>query len=233
MGNRDPAMLFYTSDFLTGAALLTMKERGQYITLLCLQQQLGHMRQRDMEKVVGKMSAALLAKFREDGEGKLYNLRAETEIEKRSAHCKLQRDKIIKRWADAGTTGELPLESGTETETVTERPTGDNGGDPGGAIRKYTENIEPRPSAARLDALRSFCASLSEEAVCHAVEVAADNNKKSWSYIKAILLRYTAQGIKTPEDIARDENRRRGCGSVSAETAPTDIEGLKRLAELV
>ena len=39
--NKDPAVLFYTSDFLGGAALMNMKERGQYITLLCLQRERG------------------------------------------------------------------------------------------------------------------------------------------------------------------------------------------------
>ena len=227
MGNRDPAMLFYTSDFLTGTALLTMRERGQYITLLCLQQQLGHMGRRDMEKVVGKMSPALLEKFRADAQGKLYNLRAETEIEKRSAHCKLQQEKIKKRWASTGTTGELPLEN--EAENEIENISGDNGGELEGVIRAYRENIEPAPSAARLDALRSYCASLSPYAVCHAVNAAADNNKKSWSYIKAILLRYTAQGIKTREDIERDETRRKGGGGTMKPTM--DFEELERLAE--
>ena len=47
---KDPAMLFYTKDFLTGVAFLNMKERGQYITLICLQQQLGHMSLKQMEQ---------------------------------------------------------------------------------------------------------------------------------------------------------------------------------------
>lgn len=103
---KDPAMLFYTSDFLTGVALMSMKERGQYITLLCLQQQRGHMTLDDMHKLVGDMSDELMSKFVEDEDGKFYNRRAEKEIEKRAAHCKKQKDNIEKRWKNHGNTME-------------------------------------------------------------------------------------------------------------------------------
>ena len=95
---KDPAMLFYTKDFLTGVALLKMKERGQYITLICLQQQLGHMTLQQMEQAVGKISQDLLAKYVQDEDGKYYNVRADIEIGKRQAHCENQKKNIEKRW---------------------------------------------------------------------------------------------------------------------------------------
>ena len=36
---KDPAFLFYSSDFLSGTMLMTDEEIGQYIKLLCLQHQ--------------------------------------------------------------------------------------------------------------------------------------------------------------------------------------------------
>ena len=95
---KDPAMLFYTKDFLTGVAFLSMKERGQYITLLCYQQQLGHMSRQQMETAVGKISPDLWDKFVEDEHGLWYNVRADVEIGKRKAHCEKQRETIMKRW---------------------------------------------------------------------------------------------------------------------------------------
>lgn len=95
---KDPAMLFYTKDFLTGVAFLSMKERGQYITLLCYQQQLGHMSRQQMETAVGKLSPGLWAKFVEDEQGLWYNVRADVEIGKRRTHCEKQRETIMKRW---------------------------------------------------------------------------------------------------------------------------------------
>lgn len=104
---KDPAMLFYTSDFLTGVTLLNMKERGQYITLLCLQQQMGHMSLKQMQTAVGKMSEALMEKFIQDDEGLYYNRRADIEINKRKAHSDKQRENVQKRWNKANT-AEVP-----------------------------------------------------------------------------------------------------------------------------
>lgn len=95
---KDPAMLFYTSDFLTGVTLLNMKERGQYITLLCLQQQLGHMTLKQMQTAVGKLSEAVMGKFIQDDDGLYYNRRADIEIKKRTAHSQKQRENVQKRW---------------------------------------------------------------------------------------------------------------------------------------
>lgn len=102
---KDPAMLFYTSDFLTGVSLMSMKERGQYITLLCLQQQRGHMTEKEMVKAVGKMSQELRSKFVEDDDGRLYNRRAEKEIKRREDHSKRQAKNIASRWQKDGSSG--------------------------------------------------------------------------------------------------------------------------------
>ena len=89
--NKDPAVLFYTSDFLSGCALMDMRERGQYITLLCLQRERGHMTMQEITRAVKKPSDEVMSKFRQDEEGKYYNHRMEQEIEKRDAHCQRQR----------------------------------------------------------------------------------------------------------------------------------------------
>ena len=81
--NKDPAILFYTSDFLSGVADLTMEERGQYITLLCLQHQKGHLSSKVIKTAIGKVSADVLKKFIQDADGNYYNERMKNEIEKR------------------------------------------------------------------------------------------------------------------------------------------------------
>ena len=83
---KDPAMLFYPRDFLVGVAFMDMAERGQYITLLCYQQQHGHLTMDEMTKVVGAVSPTVLEKFIVDENGKYYNRRAEEEIERRNAY---------------------------------------------------------------------------------------------------------------------------------------------------
>ena len=64
MSKKDPAFLLYTSDFLTGTVFLTMQERGQYITILCLLHQHGGcLTLEKIEMVVGKVSSAILEKL--------------------------------------------------------------------------------------------------------------------------------------------------------------------------
>lgn len=81
---KDPAFLFYPSDFLTGCTNLTMDERGQYISLLCIQHQTGHLSEKTIRLSVGNVSVDVLSKFQQDENGLYYNERLESEIEKRS-----------------------------------------------------------------------------------------------------------------------------------------------------
>lgn len=81
--SKDPAILFYTGDFLNGCTDLTMDERGQYITLLCLQHQKGHLSEKTIRLMVGSVSIDVLKKFIRDNEGNFFNERMQSEIEKR------------------------------------------------------------------------------------------------------------------------------------------------------
>ena len=93
---KDPAYLFYSSDFLTGCASLTMEERGQYITLLCLEHQLGRLSEKTIRLSVGSVSVDVLAKFKQDENGLLYNERLEIEIEKRANFIDTRRNNGLK-----------------------------------------------------------------------------------------------------------------------------------------
>lgn len=89
---KDPAVLFYCSDFLTGTTGLTMEERGQYITLLCLQHQQGHLSEKTIRLAVGSASVDVLSKFKKDDNGNFFNERMEEEIEKRSNFVKIRQN---------------------------------------------------------------------------------------------------------------------------------------------
>jgi hypothetical protein len=80
---KDPAFLFYPSDFLTGCTDLTMEERGQYITLLCLQHQKEFLTEKTIRLSVGSVSVDVLKKFSIDSDGNYFNERLNVEIEKR------------------------------------------------------------------------------------------------------------------------------------------------------
>lgn len=99
---KDPAFLFYTKDFFSGVAGMTMEERGQYITLLCLQHQQGHLSER-LICLTLNISAFdsvpyVKEKFRLDENGLYYNERLDIEIAKRDAYCKSKSENASRGW---------------------------------------------------------------------------------------------------------------------------------------
>lgn len=81
--SKDPAFLLYSSDFLTGCSDLTIEERGQYITMLCLQHQKGHLNEKTIRLSLGSISVDVRNKFITDDEGNLYNEILENYIKER------------------------------------------------------------------------------------------------------------------------------------------------------
>ena len=96
MPQKDPAFLLYSSDFLTGVADLTMKERGQYVTMLCLQHQKGRLSDKTIKKALGIRSLYgikdVIVKFEIDDEGLYYNKRLEEEMIKRERASEASRE---------------------------------------------------------------------------------------------------------------------------------------------
>ncbi len=89
---KDPAFLFYPSDFLTGVSDLTMDERGQYITMLCLQHAKGILSEKTIRLCIGSVSVDVLQKFEKDNNGNYFNQRLNDEIEKRSSFVDSRRE---------------------------------------------------------------------------------------------------------------------------------------------
>jgi len=95
---KDPAFLFYSSDFITGVSDLTFEERGQYITLLCLQHQKGRLPRKSIGIAVPNATADVLAKFKIDENGLYYNERLEIEANKRKEHSEKQKQRALDGW---------------------------------------------------------------------------------------------------------------------------------------
>ncbi|MDX5585950.1 MAG: hypothetical protein QNK20_13740 [Aureibaculum sp.] len=95
---KDPAFLFYSSDFLTGVSDLTMEERGQLITLLCLHHQKGRLTKKLIDISVPIVSKDVMAKFIKDKNGLYFNKRLEEEAEKRRKHSEKQSQRAIDGW---------------------------------------------------------------------------------------------------------------------------------------
>ena len=89
---KDPAFLFYSSDFLSGITDLTMEERGQFITLLCVQHQKGFLTEKTIRLLVGSISVDVISKFRLDENGNYFNERLKQETEKRNQFTESRRN---------------------------------------------------------------------------------------------------------------------------------------------
>ena len=98
---KDPAVLFYTNDFLSGTILLSNEQKGAYITLLCLQHQKGLLSEKDMLSVCKSYDEDVFSKFIKTDEG-YYNERMKIEHEKRSNFCKSRRESVLKGIANKG-----------------------------------------------------------------------------------------------------------------------------------
>jgi uncharacterized phage protein (TIGR02220 family) len=109
---RDPAVLFYTSDFLTGTSRFTDEQCGQYIRALCSQHQEGHFTKEELFAILKSYDSPVLRKFKQDVDGLFYNERMEIEINKRVSFCESRSHK--------GFSGRKPKSYDNHTNTTSE-----------------------------------------------------------------------------------------------------------------
>lgn len=93
---KDPAFLFYSSDFMMGTALMSETEVGQYIRILCHMHQSGHLSIEDMKNICPYISSKVVAKFKQDDNGLYFNERLEAEVQKRKNYSKSRRENRLK-----------------------------------------------------------------------------------------------------------------------------------------
>ncbi len=79
---KDPAVLFYTSDFLSGTFTMDNEQVGKYIRLLCLQHQKGKLSEKDMLSICKAYDSEIWDKFKFD-DGLYYNDRMYNETIRR------------------------------------------------------------------------------------------------------------------------------------------------------
>lgn len=95
--SRDPAFLFYSSDFLTGTFGMSDAQVGQYIRLMCLQHQKGHLSEQLIKSITGGvLDSGVMAKFEQDEEGLYFNVRLEEESKKRAKYSESRRQNRLK-----------------------------------------------------------------------------------------------------------------------------------------
>ena len=84
---KNPAFLFYPSDFIIGTMDMTDEEVGRYIRLLCRQFEQGSID----AKFMSNLAPIIASKFKKDRKGNYYNTRLRDEINKRKKYSESRR----------------------------------------------------------------------------------------------------------------------------------------------
>lgn len=214
---KHPAFLFYSSDFLSGTMLMTDEEIGQYIKLLCLQHQKGHLKEKDMLNICKTYNEDIFSKFKKDEEGNYYNERLEYEANKRKAYSESRRNNRKKK-----ETYEKDMKNicnsyeqhmGNANANENRNINKDNSkvndscvNDLQVIVDFYNENIG-LITPYGLEILSSYAEEMDQELIILAMKKSVEANKRTIQYIKAILNNWSKQGIKTVLDAEQEDRK--------------------------
>jgi hypothetical protein len=115
---KDPAVLFYTSDFLSGTFTMTNEQVGKYIRLLCLQHQKGKLTEKDMLSICLAYDVDIWDKFKIE-DGVFINERMYNEAVRRQKFSESRRNNA-KSTKNDSTSKAYAMHMETETETIDE-----------------------------------------------------------------------------------------------------------------
>lgn len=135
---KDPAVLFYTSDFLSGTYTMNYSQRGKYITLLCIQHQKGFLTKQELE-YISEGEAEVIEKFTELN-GKYVNIKMYNETVRRKEYTENRLKNFHKK-----SLMNSHMETHTETETETEAVTVTT------VIDNVTDNVNGTEDVTELD----------------------------------------------------------------------------------
>ena len=122
-------------------------------------------------------------------------------------------------------------ETGTEKEGEIEKENECKETSPVGDVKKaaayYLDRVNPMASRASLEELAGFESTMGTAVCQRAIDIALDERKASWSYIRAILRDKQAKGVRSLADWDGLEAKREGGGNDGTERLVTlaDIPG--------
>jgi len=118
---KDPAVLFYTQDFLVGTMTMSYEQKGKYITLLCLQHQKGKLTLKELQSILNEEDIEVAEKFIKESDGFYYNQKLKFESERRKNYSESRRKNLMNKHKNSHMVTHINshLETGTGTETVT------------------------------------------------------------------------------------------------------------------
>lgn len=121
MASKDPAFLFYPSDFLTGTMFMTNEQIGIYVRLLCSQHQHGGMIDKLSFNSLVKEDSLIRSKFIETDIG-FFNQRLADEMQLRCKKSTNISEAVKKVWEKRKEGNGIPLESQKNPNAILMRP---------------------------------------------------------------------------------------------------------------
>lgn len=116
---KDPAVLFYTSDFLSGTFTMDNEQVGKYIRLLCLQHQKGKLSEKDMLSICKAYDNEIWDKFKVE-DGLYYNDRMLNETVRRQKFSESRRNNAKSPKKESTSEAYAKhMETETENRTIT------------------------------------------------------------------------------------------------------------------
>lgn len=223
---KDPAFLFYSSDFLSGTMLMTDEELGKYIRLLCLQHQQGYLSKEDIDSF--KLSKRVLDKFKIDENGNYFNERLSVEITKRKAYSESRRQNRKKKETYEKDMKKIcnSYEEHMENENVIvneninnklnnkelenkRKVVNDSCVDDLQAIAEFYNSNVGQLTPYGLDLIKSYVEEMGKDLIIYAMQISVEANKRTIQYIKAILNNWQKAGIKTVAEAQKENGKRK------------------------
>ena len=199
----DPAVLLYTSDFLTGVIDMNMEERGQYITLLCYQHQKGHFSEETTRLLVGSVSVIVMKHFIKDENGLYFNRRMDIEKEKRHDFAESRRKNGKKGGRPSSNNNNHKVNHMDNLSGTHMGNDNDNENKDINIIEYFNNNIH-LITPIEIDELENMKKNFSLELIKKAIQISVNNNARSMAYISRILENWKIKGYKTLTDIEQD-----------------------------
>lgn len=115
-----------------------------------------------------------------------------------------------KRWDSKNGNAILPLANDskngnteTKTNTETNNPLSNDSRIISAVVSSYLDRINPSASQTSIQELLSYAENMGDEVCIRAMDIALDNKKTTWSYIRGILRNWQSLGVKCLADIER------------------------------
>lgn len=205
---KDPAFLFYSSDFITGTYFMRDEQIGKYIKLLCMQHQKGRLNEKDMLNICKTYDEDIYNKFIKDEEGNYYNKRLEEETIKRKKYSESRRNNRKKKEKEDEKKEDIKnicktydKHMGNENENINININNIN-------EEKLQKTFIECINSTNLKAIEeciSYLKDLPYEVIEQALIKTSGISRPNWNYAKVILDKWIEHKIDTLEKVKSEE----------------------------